>query len=83
MDIDGSRLDLGLAVDVTFAIRSQRQPINILRLYMLLESYSRPTPVGLGCYPTWVHFDVRGLFDAPGGRPAAARWSQGFPFPRL
>jgi len=76
--VDGSKIDLGLASDITFAQRHLRQPINIIRLYTLLESYARPTSIGLGLYPTWVHIDVRGVVGK-----SPARWDESFPWPRL
>ena len=83
MQVDGSAIELGLAADITLSRHSHRQPINILRLYALLESLSRPTAIGLGLYPSWCHIDVRGLCGGPGGSPAPARWEVQFPFPRL
>lgn len=76
--VDGSILDLGFAADITYSIFSYRQPINITRLYVLLERLSRPTDIGLGLYSSWVHIDVRGEMGKP-----AARWEKRFPWPRI
>ena len=81
--VNSGHIDLGLAADVTFSRRSLRQPINILRLYITLERFAHPAPIGLGIYPTWVHIDVRSLATGRGATPGAARWEEHFPYPRL
>ena len=67
------------AADFTYAAPSSKGQLNITRLYMLAESLARPTDIGIGLYPTWVHLDVRGLVT-PAMKPA--RWDK-FPWPRL
>jgi len=73
------RSGIGHAADFTFSVWSLKNPINICRLYMLAESLARPTDIGIGLYPTWVHLDVRGLVMPP---MKPARWDK-FPWPRL
>lgn len=71
--------EMGYASDVTYSNPALRNPLNMCRLYMALESFGRPISLGLGCYPSFTHVDVRGLL----GR-AAARWcDKHFAFPRL
>lgn len=73
---------VGHAADFTFSNPTFRSnPLNILRLYVLFESFSRRLDygVGLGLYGGgFVHFDVRGALGFK-----AARWDQGFPWVRL
>lgn len=70
---------IGYAADVTYSNPALRNPLNMCRLYMTLESFGRPISLGLGCYSSFTHVDVRGLL----GRKAA-RWAdKHFPFPRL
>lgn len=78
--VDGSKMDLGLAADVTYSKHSQRQPINIARLYITLERASRivGVEVGLGHYTSWVHLDCRSLIGKP-----SARWEEHVHWPRL
>ena len=61
---------VGYAADVTYSNAALRNPLNMCRLYMALESFGRPISLGLGLYPSFVHCDVRGLL----GRKAA-RWA--------
>lgn len=61
---------IGFAADVTYSSAGLRNPLNMCRLYMALESFGRPISLGLGLYPSFVHVDVRGLQ----GRKAA-RWA--------
>ena len=69
----------GHAGDFTFADGTIKNRVNILRLYVLFESYGRKYgELGLGLYSSFVHVDVRGQLGLK-----AARWSQGFAWPRF
>ena len=72
---------VGCSAEFSFLHSSHRHnPLNMLRVYTLFESFSRRLEygVGLGLYATFVHFDVRGARGLK-----AARWSQGFQWPNL
>ena len=85
LHIPRGALHQGHALDLTFAAPSQRRPINILRLYCLMESHGRKYgPLGLGLYSTpngngggFVHVDTRGALGL-----AAARWED-FAWPKI
>jgi len=69
----------GHAGDFTFFEQSLRNRVNILRLYILFESFGRRYEgLGLGLYNSFVHVDVRGQLGLK-----AARWAQSFTWPRL
>lgn len=69
----------GHAGDFTFCDKTISNRVNTLHLYILFESFGRDYgPVGLGLYPWGVHVDVRGQMGLK-----AARWEQGFRWPRL
>ena len=80
LHLPAGALHQGHAADFTFAQKHLRNRVNILRLYVLFESYSRKYgAVGLGLYGSgFVHVDFRG---ALGMKPA--RWEQNFKWPRL
>ena len=72
-------LHQGHAGDFTFHDNALKNRVNVLRLYVLFESYGRKYgAVGIGLYAWGVHVDVRGQL---GLKPA--RWEQGFRWPRL
>ena len=62
LHLPSGALHLGHAADFQFMDRGLINPLNILRLYTLFESFGRMTDsaLGLGLYATFVHFDVRG-----------------------
>jgi len=82
-------LHVGHAADVTFSSVGVRAlPLNLCRLYAILESYGRGYgPIGLGLYGNgrvvgvsggFVHVDMRGKLGLK-----SARWDSGFSWPRL
>ena len=83
LHLPAGALHQGHALDLTYAATVQRNPINILRLYCLLESYGREYgPLGLGLYSGphgggFVHVDTRGALGLKAGR-----WED-FAWPRL
>ena len=69
----------GHAGDFTFFDPSLRNRVNMLRMYVLFESYGRKYgEIGLGLYNSFIHVDVRGQLGLK-----AARWESGFTWPRL
>ena len=80
LHLQSGALQLGHAADVTYSSSINRTDVNMLRLYILLESFGRRTgtPIGLGLYDSFVHVEVRVELGMKPGR-----WSQGFPFPKL
>ena len=68
----------GYAADITYSSNSMKTPINIIRLYTLLDKASDDLATGIIAYPTWVHIDVRGIV----GRGRYRSLSK-FPFPKL
>ena len=72
-------LQQGYAGDFTFANPALRSGINLLRLYVLFESYGRADGnTGLGLYDTFIHVDLRGQLGM-----SSARWSGEFSWPNL
>ena len=68
----------GHAADLTFSAPALRDRINLLRLYVLLESHGRKHGnLGLGLYDSFIHVDVRGQLGLNSGR-----WNE-FEWPRL
>jgi len=68
----------GYAADVTYSASNMKTPINIIRLYTMLDKFSGDLATGIIAYPSWVHVDVRGV----GGRDRYRSLSK-FPFPNL
>jgi len=69
----------GHAGDFTFCDNTITNRVNVLRLYILFESFGRKyEALGIGLYRWGVHVDVRGQLGLKPGR-----WEQGFTWPRL
>ena len=81
LHLPAGALHQGHAGDFTFMDHRHRTPINILRLYVLFESFGRRHgALGLGLYSWGVHVDVRG--EGLGLRPG--RWDDSsWTWPRL
>jgi len=80
LHLPAGALHQGHAGDFSFFDKSRNNRVNILRLYILFESYGRSygSALGLGLYSWGVHCDVRGQLGLK-----AARWEEGFVWPRL
>ena len=80
LHLPAGALKQGHAADITYSMTTNRNRVNILRLYVLLESYGRRTgsPIGIGLYDSFVHIDTRGELGMKAGR-----WSEGFNWQRI